>query len=206
MNRNFDLPFIGFQGTGGPDNGLLPTDRTHVFKAAGAYEIPWSGSNSTEISAFTTFQSGTPLTTRFTLFGVAGQILYGRGDLGRTEMYSETSLGVRHRYRFGRDNRFALVATLDILNLFNEKNVLGVNETFSETAIEPEDLGYEAGCDDCDPPIDPTPPVVYEGEYQRRNSADIITGLLAPNEFLLYNKANAFQGPRQVRFGFRLQF
>ena len=206
VNRNFDLPFIGFKGTGGPDNGLLPTDRTHVFKAAGAYEIKWSGSNSTELSAFTTFQSGTPLTTRFTLFGVAGQILYGRGDLGRTEMFTQTDFGLRHRYRFGRDNRFALVATLDILNLFDQKNVLGVNETFSETAIDPEDLGYEPGCDDCDPPIDPTPPVIYEGEYQRRNSADLITSILQPNQFLLYNKANAFQGPRQVRFGFRLQF
>lgn len=196
VNRNFDLPFIGYQATGGPDNGLLPTDRTHVFKAYGAYEIPWTSTNSTEISGFTTVQSGTPLTTRYTVFGVAGQILYGRGDLGRTEMYTQTDLGVRHRYRFGRDNRFSLVGTLDILNLFDEKNVLGVNETFSETAISPQDLGYPVG----------TAPIVYEGEYQTRNTAAIITGLLTPKKFLLYNQANNFQGPRQVRFGFRLQF
>jgi hypothetical protein len=196
VNRNFDLPFIGFQASGGPDNGLLPTDRTHVFKASGAYEMPWTSSNSTEISGFTTIQSGTPLTTRFTVFGVAGQILYGRGDLGRTEMFTQTDIGIRHRYRFGRDNRFSLVGTLDILNLFDEKNVLGVNETFSETAISAQDLGYPVGTD----------PVVYEGEYQRRVTADIITGILSSKQFLLYNQANAFQGPRSVRFGFKLQF
>ncbi|MGE3466938.1 MAG: carboxypeptidase regulatory-like domain-containing protein, partial [Pyrinomonadaceae bacterium] len=53
VNRNFDLPFIGFSGLGQPDTGRLPTDRPHQFKAYGAYEIPWSNTNSTEISGFT---------------------------------------------------------------------------------------------------------------------------------------------------------
>ena len=59
----------------------------------------------------------------------------GRGDLGRTEAYSQTDLGFRHRYRFGHDGRFTLVANVDILNMFNEDNVLAVFETISTRGI-----------------------------------------------------------------------
>ncbi len=141
VNRNFDLPFIGFQGAGGPDNGKLATDRPHVFKFYGAYEVPWNSAHSTELSGFTTFQSGTPITTRYTVFGVGGQIFNERGDLGRTEMYSQTDFGFRHKYRFGRDGRFILMGTLDILNLFDEKNVLGHVETISTTGLTGANLG-----------------------------------------------------------------
>ena len=195
VNRNFDLPFIGYTGAGEPDNGRLPTDRPHVFKFYGAYEIPWTSTNSTEISGFTTAQSGTPLTTRYTVFGVAGQILNGRGDLGRTEMFTQTDLGIRHRYRFGRDNRFALVGTIDILNLLDEDNVLGVVETISTTGITGADLGLTGSS------------LEQEAAYQRtatnaRANAVIRAGGISP----LFGRPNLFQGPRNVRFGFRLQF
>lgn len=196
VNRNFDLPFIGFQGSGGPDNGRLPTDRPHVFKAYGAYEIPWSTTNSTEISGFTTLQSGTPLTTRYTVFGVAGQILNSRGDLGRAEMFSQTDLGVRHRYRFGRDNRFSLSGTLDILNLFDEANILGVNENISTTGITGPNIGLTGTS------------LQQEAAYQRRDSATIANQYITANNLRspLFNGANFFQGARSVRFGFRMQF
>jgi len=198
VNRNFDLPFIGYQGAGGPDNGRLPTDRPHVFKAYGAYEIPFSKSNSTEISGFTTIQSGTPLTTRYTIFGVAGQILNERGDLGRTEVFTQTDLGVRHRYRFGRDNRFTISATLDILNLFDEENVLGRVETISGVGVTGANIGLTGTS------------IQQEGAYQRRSSnTQALAFLNAPGTNRLsptFNLPNFFQGPRNVRFGFRLQF
>ena len=198
VNRNFDLPFIGFSGLGQPDNGRLPTDRPHVFKFYGAYEIPWSSSNSTEISGFTTAQSGTPISTRYTVFGVAGQILNGRGDLGRTQTFTQTDFGLRHRYRFGRDNRLAIVGTLDILNLFDEDNVLGRSENFSNTGITATELGFPAGLSSLE----------QEALYQRQPVNTIVntfvrnSNLVAPT----YNQPNLFQLPRSVRFGFRLQF
>ena len=196
VNRNFDLPFIGFSGLGQPDNGRLPTDRPHVFKAYGAYEIPWSTTNSTEISGFTTFASGTPLTTRYTVFGVAGQILNGRGDLGRTEMFTQTDLGLRHRYRFGRDNRFILVGTLDILNVFDEKNVLGVFEAITSTGLTGTDLGLTGTS------------LQQEAAYQRQATNTIANQVITTNNLRdpRYGQANLFQGARNVRFGFRLQF
>lgn len=196
VNRNFDLPFIGFKGSGGPDNGRLPTDRPHVVKAYGAYEIPWSSTNSTEISGFTSISSGTPVTTRYTVFGVGGQILNERGDLGRTEMFTQTDLGLRHRYRFGRDNRFSLVGTLDILNLFDEANVIGRVETISSTGVTGANLGL-AGTQ-----------LQQEAAYQSCQCNTIATQFLTTGGRLspIFNLANNFQGPRSVRFGVKMQF
>jgi hypothetical protein len=68
VNRNFDLPFIGFTADGKPDIGRLPTDRPHAFKVATGYTINYGSnrffgrlfgggdfakSNSTELTAFT---------------------------------------------------------------------------------------------------------------------------------------------------------
>lgn len=203
VNRNFDLPFIGFSGLGQPDNGRLPTDRPHVFKFSGAYEIKYSSSNSTEISGFTTVQSGTPVTTRYELFGVVGQILNGRGDLGRTAAFTQTDLGIRHRYRFGNDNRFAIVANLDVLNLFDESNELARFETLGTTGVTAADIG-----------ITQATSLEQEAQYQRQAYN------VAANAFLQrvnpatgqnsidprYNLPNLFQGARSVRFGFRFQF
>lgn len=196
VNRNFDLPFIGFTSQGQEDNGRLPTDRPHVFRVFGAYEIRYSSSNSTELSGFSSIQSGTPLTTRYTVFGVAGQILNGRGDMGRTEVFTQTDFGVRHRYRFGRDNRFAIVANLDILNLFDESNVLGVNETISTVGVTGADLGLTGSA------------LQQEAAYQRQSTNAAANAFVRANNRLnpLYNLANNFQGPRSVRFGFKLQF
>jgi hypothetical protein len=195
VNRNFDLPFIGFSALGKPDNGRLPTDRPHVFKFSGAYAHNWTSGNSTEISGYTTMQSGTPVSTRFTLFGVAAQFLNGRGDLGRTEAFTQTDLGLRHRYRFGNDGRFALVATVDVLNLFDEENVIGRFETFSSTGVT---LNGRPGF-----PADRTAAEIF---FQTTETSTAINAILAPSKDLRYNLPNNFQGPRSVRFGFRFQF
>lgn len=198
VNRNFDLPFIGFSGQGRPDNGRLPTDRPHVFKVYGGYELPFTPTQSLELSGFTQFASGTPVTTRYTVFGVGGQILNGRGDLGRTEMFTQTDFGARYGYRFGADKRFKLIGTLDIINLFDESNVLGRNETLSTTGLTAANLGMPAGLSS----------IQQEALYQRQAFAAAAIaninsrGIQNP----LYNLPTTFQGPRNVRFGFRLQF
>jgi hypothetical protein len=196
VNRNFDLPFIGFSALGQPDNGRLPTDRPHVFKFSGAYSHDWSRTNSTEISGFTTIQSGTPVSTRFTLFGVAAQFLNGRGDLGRTEAFTQSDLGLRHRYRFGNDGRFTLIATVDILNLFDEANVLGRFQTISTTGVTLDD-GVAGFPDDR---------ALATIQFQTQETSTAINAFLAPNRDIRYNLPDTFQGPRTVRFGFGLQF
>ncbi|MGI9108198.1 MAG: TonB-dependent receptor [Pyrinomonadaceae bacterium] len=207
VNRFFDLPFLGFTANGQPDNGRLATDRPHVFKFYGAYTLDWAeqlgfgAGNSTEFSGFTTAQSGTPLTTIFTFFS-ASAILNGRGDLGRTEKFTQTDFGLRHKYRFGSTERLTMVFDLDILNAFNESNELGRATNFStvnfnETSLtrggltgianEPQAIQrvFNGGIRDA---------VMRAG----RDRAD------RPNS--TFNLTNNFQGARTVRFGFRLLF
>lgn len=199
VNRNFDLPFIGFSALGGPDDGRLATDRPHSFKLSGAYTYKWSQSNSTEISGFTIAQSGTPVTTRFTLYGVAGQILNGRGDLGRTSAFTQTDLGIRHKYRFGSDNRFTLAFDFDVLNLFNEANELQRFEAISTASINFDENDIPLAADE------------LEGIklFQSENTSDRINSFLRANPSRLdprYNQPTVFQAGRSVRFGFRFMF
>lgn len=199
VNRNFDLPFIGFSALGQPDNGRLPTDRPHVFKLAGSYSYDWGGNNVTELSGFTIASSGTPRTTRFTFAGVAGQILNGRGDLGRTEMFTQTDLALSHKYRFGRDNRVTMAFDIDVLNAFNEANVIQHFDTISTRPITAANIGA-AG----------TGTTQTQNGYrifQNQNTRDIITPLVTgSNQDLRFQQPSAFQGPRSVRFGFRVLF
>lgn len=198
VNRNFDLPFIGFSGQGKPDNGVLPTDRPHAFKIYGAYEIPFSKTNTMELTAFQLVESGTPLTTRYTVFGVGGQILNGRGDMGRTPWFSQTDFGLRHKYRFGADNRFTLVGMVDILNLFDQDTVITRNETLATTGLTAANLGMPSGLTG----------LQQEALYQRQAFASAANAYIQANNLRspTYGMDTGFQGPRSVRFGFRLQF
>lgn len=136
VNRFFDLPHLGFTAAGTPDNGRLATDRPHVFNAYGAYNFDWFGKakgNETQFSLFTTAQSGTPLTSFYTFY--AASVLYGRGNLGRTDGFTQTDFAVQHKFRFGSNEQYGLTFEFNALNLFNESNVLD-NET-SYNAINP---------------------------------------------------------------------
>ena len=218
VNRFFDLPFMGYTATGVPENGRLATDRPHVFKAFGAYSFDWfdNRSNVTTLSAFTTAQSGTPLTTIYSLYNVSMAILNGRGDLGRTEMFTETDFAISHRYRFGRDNRFTLEPYVNIRNLFDEKNELGVFTSITPTNFTASTL-RAGGCPTsaCGLPTDSSgvqenrviDTILSGGGIQQyimqylQNNAGSSTG-----QYNIYGVPNSYQAPREVRFGARFFF
>jgi hypothetical protein len=140
-------------------------------------------------------QSGTPLTTRLVLFNIDNMILNGRGDLGRTEAFTQTDLAIHHRYKFGE--RYALVFDLDVLNLFNEVNVLSVFDNISSVNIPSTDIGLSANA--------PT----AEAQFQRTNTRDKINTILngpGGSKDTRFGLPNSFQGPRSIRFGFRFLF
>jgi outer membrane receptor protein involved in Fe transport len=197
VNRSFDLPMIGFTASGGSDYGALATDRPHVVNAYGGYVLDWKGtSNSTEFSAFQTFQSGTPQSTLISF--IVPMFLNERGDMGRTPMLSQTDFSVAHKYRFGRDNRFGVEVNLNIINLFDQKTVTSYSNTISQYAYG--DFYPEFGCADGD----------YPCLLNKFNRGDLRSAL---GQFLtedgqspLYGLDNGFQGARNVRFGFRFIF
>lgn len=198
VNRFFDQPFVGFTATGQPDNGRLATDRPHVFKASGTYSFDWLGSktNSTDLTFFTTVQSGTPQTTFSDIYGIF-IVESERGDLGRTERFTQTDLNLTHRYRFGRDDRFTMAFDFNVLNAFNEANVLTLaNQRTSGFYL----LDFSS--------VAPT--------YVQANNILTSTGVLnilneelasdPANVDVTYKQPNSFQAGRAVRFGFRLIF
>ena len=139
VSRAFDLPFIGFTAKGNKDNGRLQTDRPHVFNFYGAYIFNWLGSktNSTEFAGFQTITSGQPQTT--TIYGassVTPQIFLGRGDLGRSPVFTQTDLSLTHRYRFGNDGRFTMAFDLNLLNAWNQATVTGIYTTMNPSTAQ----------------------------------------------------------------------
>ena len=203
VNRFFDLPFAGFAATGEPDNGRLPTDRPHVFNVYGAYILDWKGgNNSTEISAFQTIASGTPQTTFVNFITVAFTILNERGDLGRTPTFSQTDFAVTHRYRFGRDNRFTIAGDVNFLNLFDQRTVTRVFNTLSGPgiSISGPNLGF------------PDNAAGVTNAFTSGQLRTAINTYLNGNATTLnrkdirYGQPDQFQGPREVRFGFRFLF
>ncbi len=211
VNRFFDLPPLGFTADGDPDNGKLATDRPHVFKAYGGYRFNWNSTNTnvTTVSAFTSIQSGTPLTTIYNLYSLGTTILNRRGDLGRTESFTETDLSISHRYKFGRDNRFTLEPYIDIRNLFDEKNVLGAQTNISSVNFTAGTLSTaQAGCTTCGSEL-AVFQTIFTGTGIRQFVLNYINSpltSLSSRTLNTYGQANGFQGPRNVRFGFRMFF
>ncbi len=140
VSRSFDAPFTESRVSGGETLGLLATDRPHTFKFAGAYSLDWDKrfgmgqNNSTEFQTFFTAQSGTPLTTFVNVAGYDSVHLQERGDIGRTDFFTQTDFAVRHRYKFGRDNRFTMVGEVDVQNLFNQNTVTDLYNNSDRTS------------------------------------------------------------------------
>lgn len=223
VNRFFDTPFDGFNVGGERNDGRLPTDRPHAFKFFGAYTfnnensfVRLPSNNELELSTFFVAQSGTLGTTRVDLIDNAYIPLFGRGDLGRNETFTQTDAALTYRYKFGRDNRLAMQFNVDVLNLFNEANVLGRFESFSDAnfdvdAFKPFGVNI-ADRQDFD-----------RAFFDGRITADRISTLVNTNVRVgtnadgtplfdsirpdtRYKQPSTFQGPRTVRFGFRFIF
>lgn len=213
VSRYYDLPFMGFNLDGDPDDGLLPTDRTHYVKFSGNYQFGWWGNkvNTTDLNLFYQIGSGTPVTTRVRYNDVSGQVLSTRGDLGRTATFSQTDFSLSHKYRFGRDNRFGVAFDINILNLWNQATELSRRETLTKSNFPAANVGCSVPAFD---PAGNTPKrcldrAVFNGSV---TSAIVLayanslgTGS-SGNIDQRFNLPQLYQDPRGVRFGFRFLF
>lgn len=201
VNRFFDLPHLGFTAAGLPDNGRLATDRPHVWNAYGGYDFNWfekAKKQSTLVSFFTTAQSGTPLTSLYTFY--AASILRGRGDLGRSPGFTQTDFSLSHKVRF--TERYNLAFDFNVINIFNESNILGRVNTPSNVSTSIAGLGL---------------PSAVDNEPKAINY--VLTNGILSNFEAFYNNpatperkntalglANSYQAGRQVRFALRFSF
>lgn len=205
VTQYFDLPPYGFDADGNADNGRLATDRPHYFKVFGGYTFRWNTANNTTVSAFTTVQSGTPLTTIYSLYSLPTSILNGRGDLGRTEIFTETDLLISHRYKFGKTDNYSFEPFVVFLNLFNESNELTRQTTISSTNFISTSLA-SSGCTTCSTQIGVFNTIFNGGIRQFVQNYLNTRGVSSTGIRNDYNQPNLFQSPRYLRFGLRVSF
>jgi len=219
--RSFDLPFIGFDVNGNPDNGRLGTDRPHALKLFGGYTLDWfkKGKNQTDFTAAFLGTSGTPTSSVVSLFN-ANTFVFGRNDLGRTDTFTQTDFAVTHHYRFGEDSRYKVAFEANFINLFDERNVTEVFNVLAAGSI----AGRQGGlnlfdncpggvCDELN-----TIRALFNGGIRSQllnlinNQVQIGTGTNGQPIFetvsrdARYGQPRSFQQGRQVRFGIRFGF
>jgi hypothetical protein len=198
VNRFFDLPFAGFTLEGKPDNGRLPTDRPHAFNAFGGYNWGWWGNsrNTTELSFFTTAQSGTPQTTFVNLYQVNFTIPVKRGDQGRSEVFTQTDFNISHKIKMGEGKMLAF--DVNIINLFDEENVTLKFRDFGGAT----QLGANLGLGD-----EPTTINVLLTKGVLAEALAYLNNPAFPNrKNTAFGLPTTFQGPRQIRMGVRFTF
>ena len=112
VNRFFDGQYNSFDRLGQAVFGPLQTDRPHVFKIEGFYNLPWGSS----VGLYQLFESGTPQQTQMSEKGIPFYP-FGRNDLGRTSAFYRTDLLLQHDFRLS--GRHRVNVGLNIENLFD---------------------------------------------------------------------------------------
>ncbi len=230
IERYFDSPGAGFTASGGADNGRLPTDVPHAFKAFGTYSLNWDRfglwkSNSTDFQFYFNAASGSVLTSFVQVDGVEQVILSKRGDLGRTPLLTQTDFALRHSINFGREGRFSLKFEADILNVFNESAVTSTGRSNfaplyqTGNMISPKDFSVldpanglvtQAMLNTCLANSDYRP--CWGAAYQafQANGAPAILAAVGPGGSAVknpyYNIPMTYQPKRTVRYGVRFLF
>ncbi|HEV2829090.1 MAG TPA: hypothetical protein VGW76_15950, partial [Pyrinomonadaceae bacterium] len=118
-------------------------------------------------------------------------------------MFTQTDLNLTHRIRFGNDNRFAVAFDFNVLNVFNESNILAVNQNkhsgyFGMTEITGD---YVTDINKLTSTGVLADYAAAEAQFAVDNGVPI-----AWTRNVAFNQPIAFQDPRSVRFGFRFQF
>ena len=133
MNRVWDSDELLWDSRGNLDIlGRLATDRPHALKMYGAYDF----SSGTQIGAFFYAASGTPMSTLVTSTHSADLLVYGRGDMGRTDMLNRTDLMLSQEFGVGGTKRLRF--EMNVTNLFNQKTERHVYNYLNKGGIIPD--------------------------------------------------------------------
>jgi hypothetical protein len=191
VNRYWDFPTLLFDANGNETLGRLATDRPHTLKVYAGYRFDWLGM-STDVAGTQLAYSGLPVTTRVEFLS-AEHIANGRGDLGRTEAFTQTDLLLTHRWPI--NERFTIKASFNVLNVFDERGEQVRWELLTGPGVQ-----FDTVCQTGDPCF----PLGAYQEYFGSGSA--FTSY--PQEQLdpRFNRAMAFQLPREARFSVGFEF
>jgi hypothetical protein len=180
VNRFFDQITMSFDKNRNEVLGRLGTDRPHQLKAQLMYRFPWRMT----MGLNQRVASGIPMSEEFQTQGGYPFFPNGRGNMGRTPVFSQTDLSLFQDVRLGRQS-FQLQVTL--LNLFDQDTVTRLDNTrYATTATTL--------------PITTTQFFSTNWDYE---------ALLAANPNLVdrkFGQANQYQAPREVRLTVKFTF
>jgi len=176
----FDFPYLldpdVWQYTS--ENGLLPSDRPHVFNAFGSYRLR----NGLDVGMSLKIQSGTPITRlgyNYVYATEAEILLEPRGESGRTPTTSD--LGLHLGYPISLPANMSgwgvqgLDVGLDVFNILNQQKTVYVDDLYEiGGSVTGAPYSPEEPCPDCENPD--------------------------------FGKAWAFQAPRYFVFSLRARF
>jgi outer membrane receptor protein involved in Fe transport len=178
VNRFFDAQYSSFDHRGRPVFGLLQTDRPHIFKIEGTYDLPWN----TIIGGYWFAESGTPLQTQMNQKNVPF-FPFGRGDLGRTPTLTQTNLLVQHQFQLGPRT---LSLGLNIDNLFDQMTVTRRATTPYRDSFNVSDAAFFSGT------FDPSALATASPTTYRPNAT--------------FNLPDQYQNRREMRLQLRFTF
>jgi len=206
-DRAFDLPFYYFDASGSQKNvyGLLATDRPSTFKLYTAYDLK-TRAGTTYFGLTQNAWSGTPISTSV-IYQSAPTYPNGRGDLGRTPVYTQTDINISHAVPI--NERVTIRFEANALNVFNQAAVTNVQQQINRNgAITAAQLpvskffsGYKlsdfvnasnsvpAGNPGC-------------AGSAGTNGVCALGARISP----IYRLPISFQAPRELRLGFRVVF
>ena len=192
--RSLDYPAMLFDGKGNPIDGVLPTDRTHQFKAQAIYQAPWG----TSIGINEYVASGSPITPSAPIVQNHNYPIFwqGRGAGGRMPMFSQSDLFIQHSFNVG--GRRALQLQFNVLNLFDERNTTNVSENIRRTGTIPVSTASTVGL------YSDAAFYAHALDFDQLIATAIARGQMTRDPRFL--QANAFQAPIQARFGVKFSF
>ncbi len=191
VSRYFDQPWMSYDSHGKLVEGRLATDRPHALKFFGAYT--WKNKwGETNFGPNFMLMSGTPLTTEVAVNGSSPVYVNGRGDMGRTPVFSQTDFYIYHEVRLGGSESKKVKIDLNIENLFNQSTVTNKAQAVLHPSY-PGNLSFRPH------------QTFFQGfDYKAMLAAGYASGDLLPSPY--YGMANGFQGPRYLRLGFKFIF
>jgi hypothetical protein len=177
VNRFFDHIENSFDRNGELVYGRLGTDRPHVFKGQGMYRF----NTNTTVAVNQYIGSGIPISEEGFVAAAVGFFPYGRGNLGRTPVLSQTDLSVFQDVRLGN---FNLQLGMYLLNLFDQDTVTRHYNQRMVGSLPVTTAQFFAGGWD------------YETILRERPNLNDVK----------FNQPNQYQAPRELRFVVKFTF
>lgn len=175
VNRFFDAIQNSYDLNGQAVFGLLGTDRPHQFKGQFMYRF----ATNTTLGLNQRIASGIPVSEEASVGADVPFFPFGRGNLGRTPVFSQTDMSLWQDVRMAKTS-FQVGVT--ILNLFDQDTVTRRYDTRTVGAFDLSNEEFFAG------------------------GLDYNALLKTVDPDVKFNQANQFQSPREIRFTVKFQF